>query len=276
MSEREVVCVGTALIQGSSQANSIRRCDTSQQGGFSRRKAEVRYDQRHKVGFPCIINMPGQYLIVKHDRRINATAPIHETVKGVIDLRHILDVNAYNAKRSLTNESLLKPTIISEATYSILQNRRVEHDDSECDGHDHTDSDCDHHSVTHQHARDLNDISTLSIPLPLLSISQRDRLELLLRSLLWDAELPAHENNETITNLEILRTKGIFSVINDKENQDVISRFIIQGVKELYEIKELHGSKNATDGDGFGRLVLIGKGLSEELRIAVMEIIASA
>lgn len=191
-------------------------------------------------------------------------------MKGVIDLRHILDVNAYNAKRSVSSESAENPSI-TEATYANLQERRGDGAcPPNCSNHDHEGQ------VANQHARDLSDISTLAIPLPVLSMAQRDKLEVLLRSLLWDAEMPTIGKFESITGLEILRTKGLFTVKTSRpENAVETAQYIVQGVKELYEIKELPNKSGKIDDGSLGALVLIGKGLSEDIRNAVQQFIAS-
>jgi len=213
--------------------------------------------------------------LIENCRRINATAPIHETVKGVIDLRHILEVNAYNAKRSMSAADEAGQIPISSATYAILQDRRVECGNSDCSEpvHEHSAActENDHkHSAAHQHSRDLTDISTISIPLPLLSTPQRDRLEVLLRSLLWDGEVPASGEYEAITGLEVLRTKGLFAVSSSSdENEEKVSLHMVQGVKELYEIKALPITRGVTSHSVSGTLVLIGKGLSDSIRGAV-------
>jgi G3E family GTPase len=235
---------------------------------------------------------------------VNATAPIHETIKGVINLSHLLDVNAYNAKRTLTtgNEDDASEIRITEATYGLLQDRRLNDDNAaltaSTSSHRCTDEGCNEegqsYSHSHSHARDLQEISTLSIPLPRLTTAQHLKFEELLRALLWDAALPGLSSRshvhpessndsqiEPANDLEILRTKGIFAVLGENktssesasnkhehENQAVQTEYIVQGVKELYEIKALPKLKkqNLNDHDGQGRLVLIGKGLSEDVR----------
>lgn len=233
-----------------------------------------------------------EHVLARHIyyRRVNATAPIHETINGVIDLSLILGVNAYNAKRiiadsSSDHNSSSGPHTASGNTYSLLQDRRLEsqheeHDENECN------------DTSHTHARDLAEISTLSINLPLFTSSaQKERLESILQSLLWDAQLPRpssmHDDISSTkaasSGIEILRTKGVFSVVaagtsSDSGlaglNKDTITEYVLQGVRELYEIKMIASSsmdgRYKDDATGEGRLVLIGKGLTEDVRHAVL------
>lgn len=107
-------------------------------------------------------------------------------------------------------------------------------------------------------------------------MSQYNKLEVLLRSLLWDAELPAQGEFAAISDLEILRTKGLFSVMEEDNNKDTYTAYIVQGVKELYEIKNLPKSLRSSEDSGTGRLVLIGKGLREVLRESLLHSLNAA
>lgn len=165
-------------------------------------------------------------------------------------------MNAYNAKRPLSSDEATGP--VSEATYGVLIDRRLEEAKSSSVVGS-TDS------ASHTHAQDLSEITTLSIPLPILTPVQKDKLELALQSLLWDAKLPlSQESSPKNQNLEVLRTKGLISVREKQGQESVIRQHIIQGVKELYEMKVLPCGAQAEDSAS--RLVLIGRGLSIAVR----------
>jgi G3E family GTPase len=173
------------------------------------------------------------------NRQINELAPIHHTIRGAIDLSRILGLNAYSANRHSHMDTLLVPV----------------------DGEDHIhDSNCAHdHGVSDSsHTRSLSSISTLSVALPPLSAAQQKLLDSLLRSLLWEGCLPASGDNPSgkCAKLEILRTKGIFQ---DGENGNT---YVIQGVREIYELKAINRVEEEVDG----RLVLIGRGLQAEMK----------
>lgn len=156
---------------------------------------------------------------------------------------------------------------VGQATYSLLQDRCPDplqpEAPAECDA-------CDSEQP-HTHAQDLAEISSLSIPFPVLTPLQMERLESTLRSLLWDAQLPGtREGVSTISGIEILRTKGLFSVVEKLNGTETITERILQGVREIYDIKIIPASTRNTTGDQ-GRLVLIGKGLTGAMRETIVE-----
>lgn len=167
-------------------------------------------------------------------------------MRGHVVLSSVLDVNAYSAAR-----------VDAENTDVTQPLSRLKLDDPVSTAHEHK---------THGHAHDLSGISTLAIPLPpRLSDDQVVALDLALQALLWEGRLPApspDRPNESIAegSLEILRTKGYF-VTQDGRGQ------VVQGVREIYEIREVGNRKQdqeeeqGQDKEFEGKLVLIGKGL---------------
>ncbi|KAL9128558.1 MAG: hypothetical protein Q9217_002791 [Psora testacea] len=123
-------------------------------------------------------------------------------------------------------------------------------------------------------------ISTISLPIPRLAPSQLLRFEIWLRSILWDSILPSPSsffpsgndplgtdgaNEREYRELKFLvhRTKGRV-VIADRTVK------MVQGVREVFEIVDLDaGIGVRRSGDGYedvkGKLILIGKGLDENL-----------
>jgi G3E family GTPase len=116
-----------------------------------------------------------------------------------------------------------------------------------------------HHSeILHEHTEQFHKIHPLQIDLPQLTDSQTAKLDEWIRMVLWESKLPtvpgAKEQSEK---LEVLRTKGFFTTSSES--------FVIQGVRELYEITSLESS--GKDGSSLaGKLVLIGKGLDQEVK----------
>lgn len=185
-------------------------------------------------------------------RQINASAIVHETTRGVVDLSSILDLNACSASRDETSGI--------DGLQKLLSTARLDDPDSNCGEnlkHDPAEDEA------HWHKHDIQNmaISTLAITLPgPLSWTQRVRLDEAIQGLLWNGRL--EDDDSTV---EILRTKGIFwAAVSEKEDAPIME-YIVQGVREIYEIKAVPGSetqyKDEQDGRYSGKLVLIGKGL---------------
>jgi len=110
-------------------------------------------------------------------RTLNAAASVHKTVKGQIDLRHILNINAFSNKPLPT--------------------------DSSHEGHDHA---AGHLCSTSS----ADQITSLTAICPPLTSAQASELEATLQSILWDGKLPGTDSAED--KLEVLRCKGSFGV----------------------------------------------------------------
>jgi G3E family GTPase len=96
------------------------------------------------------------------------------------------------------------------------------------------------------------------IPLQPLTLTQAQSLDKWLRILVWEKRLITTPSNASPwtgliggrDEIEVLRCKGAYTTTEDKE-------FVIQGVRELYEIKEL-GPSSPGGSRGEGKIVLIG------------------
>lgn len=109
-------------------------------------------------------------------------------------------------------------------------------------------------------------ISTISIPLPLLTKDQVGKVDKWLRSVLWENELP-NDDKEHKTPLEIHRLKGRLALQSGETK-------IIQGVRELFEIFDAPGASDGEDSTKTGKIVLIGRhvtdfGFEESLLAAI-------
>lgn len=163
----------------------------------------------------------------------------YPTTRGVLDLAKILDLNIY-----LSPDIPVKSLVLS-ALASSTSSR---------------------HGHTPMHS---SDISTLLIPLPRLD-SIKGRFDQLVRRLLWEGSLQSFtlEANETagpntaapgrITpSIEILRSKAFLQTLDGKS-------WILQGVRDLYEVTEI---PSLVGEELQPKLVLIGRGLSEQLKV---------
>ncbi|CAE6412220.1 unnamed protein product [Rhizoctonia solani] len=153
-------------------------------------------------------------------RTLNPTAPLIRTTHGRVDLSKVLNTRAYKSFK-VGND----PQIDGHAHYD-------DHDHT----HDHDAGDC--------HQRDLESISSIEIPVPVLSDDQVSKLDEWIRLVLWEEKIPG---------LEVLRCKGIYHTNNG-------TSYILQGVQTLYDV-----SKLPEKDSGDGKIVLIGRGLSRDV-----------
>jgi G3E family GTPase len=97
-------------------------------------------------------------------------------------------------------------------------------------------------------------ISTLAITIPVLSAAQLARLDLWLRKVLWESELPLTSLKGSF---EIHRVKGRIPL-------DDSSVKLVQGVREVFEIFDAADSSTTEDVQTAGKLVIIGRGISDK------------
>lgn len=94
-------------------------------------------------------------------------------------------------------------------------------------------------------------ISTITVNFPVLSQEKVDRLDIFLRSVLWEEKLP---NEASHAKFEVHRLKGRVPTSDGK-------LLLIQGVRSVYDINEIVNS--AASADDQTKLVLIGRGLDQ-------------
>ncbi|KIJ59471.1 hypothetical protein HYDPIDRAFT_162347 [Hydnomerulius pinastri MD-312] len=169
---------------------------------------------------------------------VNPSAPIHRTVQADVDLAHIMNINAYTGSKQLHDTSF---------------HHRHHNDHS----HDHVQES----TATHYQ---LRGISSLQLPIPSLTPEQFTKLDEWIRSVLWGNELP-NEGSSGNCNLRVLRCKGLFVTDSGEE-------FMLQGVQNMYEITRVEGQDVLGIPDS-GKLVLIGKGLDEAVRLSLMMVL---
>ncbi|KAF7797391.1 hypothetical protein EIP86_008586 [Pleurotus ostreatoroseus] len=164
--------------------------------------------------------------------KINPSAKIHRTVKGQLDLKHILGLNTFSP-RSLD----LSLEHAKEDAHSC--------DDAHC-GHDHSRA---------AHHYEVRGISSLLVPCPTLTEDGLRLLDAWIREVLWENRISASIPHEKIV---VLRCKGMFHAWDGKV-------YVLQGVRSLYEIAPVElGEELGVPEEG--KLVLIGKGLDDVVR----------
>ncbi|KAG2152995.1 CobW domain-containing protein [Suillus bovinus] len=164
-------------------------------------------------------------------QRVNPSAPIHRTIRGQIDLAHIMNINAYAGGRN------------------GLQS--VQHQHNNDDSHDHAAN-----TVSAKHY-ELRGISSLQVTLPMLSRHRLQQLDEWIRTVLWENRIPDNVCQTGLSELKVLRCKGLFVVESGEQ-------YVLQGVQSMYDLSLVEG--DVTGIPDSGKLVLIGKGLDESVR----------
>lgn len=164
-------------------------------------------------------------------QRVNPSAPIHRTIRGQIDLAHIMNINAYAG--------------------GIKGLRSAEHRHDDNDNHDHAG-----HTVPAKHY-ELRGISSLQVTLPTLSRHRLQELDEWIRTVLWENRIPDNDHQTGLSELKVLRCKGLFVMESGEQ-------YVLQGVQSMYDLSLVEG--DVTGIPDSGKLVLIGKGLDDSVR----------
>ena len=107
-----------------------------------------------------------------------------------------------------------------------------------------------------------DDISTISIRLPILDEVKTGRFDQLIRGLLWDGFLPPLAPSDSASTpdkreFDILRTKAFLRSSDGSE-------YILQGVRDIYEINQVpeRSLESGNESESIlPKLVLIGRGI---------------
>ena len=169
-------------------------------------------------------------------KRINPAAPIHNTIKGEIDLKHIIGISAFR----------LPP--------SELMGK-------ESNSHIHSD-DCDHSHDPPQNHYEIRGISSVQVSCGILDQPRIDKLDEWIRTALWENRVSDNPGCE----IQVLRCKGAFTSNNGVH-------YVLQGVRSMYEISEVQAEESVGIPDT-GKIVLIGKGLDDSVRTGLERIFA--
>lgn len=179
-----------------------------------------------------------------HIKTINTSAIIHKTIRGELDLKHIVGIEAY-AMRAMDMASASIPATPHEHVHS-------------------GDAACDHEHETPPHHYELRGITSLQVGCPTLSDTGLEALDEWIREVLWEGRLPGDMSRDD--QLVVLRCKGMFHTTDDK-------LYVLQGVRNLYEISPVEEGGEELGVPDEGKLVFIGKGLDASVRASLEEVL---
>jgi len=165
---------------------------------------------------------------------VNPSAAIYRTVKGQIDLKHVMGIGAYSSA----------PKLWHNVTSSSHDHDKEHHGQAHLDG------------ATHY---EIRGIASLQVSCPVMLSSQLEKFDEWIRTVLWENRLPGGTEDPE---LQVLRCKGVFTT-------DSGEQYVLQGVRSMYEM-----SRAAEEIVGVpepGKLVLIGKGLTDAVRRSLEE-----
>jgi G3E family GTPase len=176
--------------------------------------------------------------------KVNPVAPMYQTVRGEIDLKCIIGISAYapvpqvREQMSMTTESCSHQSTGEKSNETSKDNHLHRHDTE----------------ITHY---TLRGISSLQVTFPILTRDQLDRFDAWIRTVLWENQLPA--SNEQL-DIQVLRCKGVFTL-------DTGEQYVLQGVRSMYELEKLDIKVEDILGiPDPGKVVLIGKNLTDVVR----------
>ncbi|KAF9582592.1 COBW domain-containing protein 1 [Lunasporangiospora selenospora] len=203
-------------------------------------------------------------------RAMNGVAQIVQTQHSKVDLRFVLDIAAFDAVRA-------KELEMAEAE------RKQSKGSSATDSQDHAHDDPDHvhgehcnHEQDERHDTPVSNhldksITTTTITFHTPTVSQK-AFEHWLQTLLWEHRIPDSEpsleeetpsEEDTANRLDILRVKGILK----PSERPFGTRVVVQGVQELYDIKDAVSTPDQEELINAGRVVFIGRGLGNRQQL---------
>ncbi|GJJ72417.1 hypothetical protein EMPS_04774 [Entomortierella parvispora] len=199
-------------------------------------------------------------------RAMNGVAQIVRTQHSKVDLNFVLDIAAFDAVRAKELEQ-------GELHLKGYRDNHA-HDDP---NHVHGDG-CGHeHAVagkpSSNHLDESIETRTLTFYCPTVD---QQLFEHWLQMLLWEHQIPEEElsldelDHPSATSylppsqkLDILRVKGILRPSERPEGTQIV----IQGVQELYDVKEATAQQEQGELDQAGKVVFIGRGLGNTARL---------
>ncbi|KAF8635991.1 hypothetical protein AX15_000153 [Amanita polypyramis BW_CC] len=185
-------------------------------------------------------------------RKVNPVAPIYQTVRGGIDLKHIIGVSAYASGPQVQD-------------YLTMASSSKEHEHTTSHKHDkECDDGCSHRSNGEATHYELCGISSLQVTFPVLTRDQLDRFDEWIRTVLWENQLPrSNEQSE----IQVLRCKGVFIL-------DTGQQYVLQGVRNMYELEKLDVMGDTLGIPDSGKIVLIGKNLTNGVRRSLEDVLS--
>lgn len=169
-------------------------------------------------------------------RQVNPASSVYKTTRGDIDLSLIMGISAYKS--------------VPQFHSSIHH-----HENCEEDGHTHS------HDKEPTHY-ELRGISSLQVSCPVLDQAGFDRLDVWIRTVLWDNHVPGGSEDQ---GLQVLRCKGLITLKSGEQ-------YILQGVRNMYELSKVEEQVDMGVPEP-GKIVLIGKGLDDYVRHSLVNAI---
>ncbi|KWU45668.1 cobW-domain-containing protein [Rhodotorula sp. JG-1b] len=196
-------------------------------------------------------------------RSINSTALIHRTTRSSIDLSLILDLNIYAAPSAPIRAETLAP--FAQAAEPSRATECSDCVDSPQHSHAHMDSATKSGSLASSpHA---NDISSITIPLPIFrAVHSGSAFHSVIANLLWEGQLPSLDEDESNPplsqpdSLDLLRTKAFLRTTDGRS-------WILQGVRDIFDLAEVPPGQGINAAEVEPKLVLIGRGLGDGVEV---------
>ncbi|ODN81786.1 hypothetical protein L202_02158 [Cryptococcus amylolentus CBS 6039] len=173
-------------------------------------------------------------------RELNPTLRVHHTTNSRAPLGEMFNLRAFSDAAG-SGSAILRELA-----------------DPAPESHVHSEA-CDH-----EHDQHHSKITTALIPLPPLSTEQYTLLNGFLESLLWNGLYPSANSDDRKEAPEILRTKGYITLHDG-------TAFVLQGVVDLFEVKEVKENGEGKGETVAGKIVFIGRGVGEEVKRALVE-----
>ena len=190
---------------------------------------------------------------------MNPSAPIYRTVKGEVDLGLVIGIEAYSAKLDLG----LRTRTGTGTGIGIGAGPSGEGERSHNHGGEHEHGDgCGNCEHEHKGGTSHDGVSSIQVTCPPLSASRAQKLDEWIRAALWEGEILGGGGEK----VEVLRCKGVYSVESGE-------RYVLQGVRNLYEITRVEEGGEVVGVPEEGKLVFIGKGVGEEARRSLEKVL---
>jgi len=199
-------------------------------------------------------------------RAMNGVAEIVRTQRSKVDLNFVLDIAAFDAVRA---KELEQGELDRKGHSDSHAHDDPDHVHGEGCGHEHANTG----KPSSSHLDGSIETRTLTFYCPTVD---QQLFEHWLQMLLWEHYIPEQELNldelETPSatsslpssqKLDILRVKGILRPSDRPEGTQIV----IQGVQELYDVKEATAQQGQGELDQAGKVIFIGRGLGNKAQL---------
>ncbi|WVR06406.1 hypothetical protein IAU60_003437 [Kwoniella sp. DSM 27419] len=185
-------------------------------------------------------------------RSLNPTLRVYHTTQSRMPLEGMFNLRAFSDPAALAEPGT--SAVASEKGTVTDAQRDCCNDEPHSHAHAHAESENSH----------LNGITTALIPLPPLATDQWARFNTFIESVLWEGQYPSNSDLAGQTAPEILRTKGYIQLDDGRAH-------VLQGVADLFEMKELRKAAQESQAEVTGKVVFIGRDVGEGLSAALRQ-----